>query len=312
MQKDITEKCLESCNDVFADIYNALVFGGRTVLDPEQLISLPTESFTRNHDGTLRQGNRDIRKADLRNGHYRLICAVENQDGPDNTMPQRLMGYDYASYEEQIRTLKKENQKSGNPAYTKQLHAGQKLAPVLNTVLYWGTERWETPLCLHDMLEFPPETEELLRPLVAEYIACKNNPDALEKLMQNQEIKIRHPEEFLDTLKALTRDKRYEKIAETILKKEEREEITMFSIAEVIENRGMERGLEYGIERGEYSKLISLVCRKLTKGNSAAEIADMLEEPLDLVKKICLIAENFAPEYDVKQICQEFISQKDL
>lgn len=106
MQKDITEKRLEECNDVFADINNGLVFEGKHILNPDQLVPLPTEAFTRNDDGSIRQGNRDICKADQKNGRYRLICCAENQTGVDNTMPQRLMGYDYASYEEQIKAIK--------------------------------------------------------------------------------------------------------------------------------------------------------------------------------------------------------------
>lgn len=78
MQKDITEKRLEDCNDVFADIYNGLVFEGKKVLDPELLVPLPTESFTRKSNGSIRQGNRDICKADQRMGRYRLICCMEN------------------------------------------------------------------------------------------------------------------------------------------------------------------------------------------------------------------------------------------
>ena len=56
MQKDTTEKKLEDWNDVYADIINVLFFGGKKVLKEEELISLPTESFTRNMDGTIRKG----------------------------------------------------------------------------------------------------------------------------------------------------------------------------------------------------------------------------------------------------------------
>ena len=37
-EKDITEKTLENCDDVFADIVNAVVFGGREIVRPEELI----------------------------------------------------------------------------------------------------------------------------------------------------------------------------------------------------------------------------------------------------------------------------------
>ena len=169
MQKDITEKRLEDWNDVFADIFNNLVFGGEEVLREEDLVPLPTESFSRNQDGTLRQGNRDVRKADRRNGRYRLICGEENQQGIDNTMPQRVMGYEYAAYEEQVKKLMDENKVQKKPAYAKRIHDEQKLAPVVTAVLYWGAEDWNRPRTLHDMLEFPAETKEKIKPYVADY-----------------------------------------------------------------------------------------------------------------------------------------------
>lgn len=47
MKKDIAKKRLEEHNDVYADIFNALLFEGRPVLQEESLVPLPTEAFTR-------------------------------------------------------------------------------------------------------------------------------------------------------------------------------------------------------------------------------------------------------------------------
>ena len=52
---------------------------------------------------------KDIRKADRAGNCYRLILALENQAGCDNTMPERCMGYDFAAYEEQIRRIAAKN-----------------------------------------------------------------------------------------------------------------------------------------------------------------------------------------------------------
>ena len=41
MKKDIVEKRLEDHNDVFADIFNNLLFDGKGILRAEDLISLP-------------------------------------------------------------------------------------------------------------------------------------------------------------------------------------------------------------------------------------------------------------------------------
>ena len=79
MKKDIAHKLLEEYPDVFADIINVTLFGGREILSPENLTQIPTESFTRNVDGSLRQGNRDVLMADIHGGRYRLIYGEENQ-----------------------------------------------------------------------------------------------------------------------------------------------------------------------------------------------------------------------------------------
>ena len=169
MKKDTAEKRLEACNDVFADIFDNLLFGGQQVIVEEDIKDWPTESFTRKVDGSLRQGHRDIIKDCGKLGRYRLICGIENQTDIDNTMPERVMGYDYAAYEEQIREVCEQNEKAGSPAYAKRLHDGQKLAPVITAVLYYGTkEEWKCPRRLHDMLDFQEDIAGVIRPYVAD------------------------------------------------------------------------------------------------------------------------------------------------
>ena len=84
-EKDILEKRLIRKNEVFADIFNNIVFRGRQILDSASLESLPSESNTRKRNGRWRQGYRDIRKADRNSQQYRLICGIENQQDTDNT-----------------------------------------------------------------------------------------------------------------------------------------------------------------------------------------------------------------------------------
>ena len=60
-EKDITEKTLEAHNDVFADIVNALVFGGRKGIDPEALSdATPTSQYKM--DGKIHEQERDVAK----------------------------------------------------------------------------------------------------------------------------------------------------------------------------------------------------------------------------------------------------------
>lgn len=65
---------------------------------------------------------------------------------------------------------------------------------------------------------------------------------------------------------------------------------------------GLEAGVERGMEQGEQKKLIVQVCRKLQKGYSIEEIADMLEEEEDTIRGICNVAEPYTPDYEVEQV----------
>ena len=41
------------------------------------------------------------------------------------------------------------------------------------------------------------------------------------------------------------------------------------------------------------------------KGKTADEIANMLDEPLEKVRKIFAVSEKYAPDYDIQKIHQE-------
>lgn len=313
MKKDITKKRLEDHNDVYADIFNALLFEGEKILEEEYLVPLPTESFTRNMDGSLRQGNRDIRKADRRNGRYRLICGEENQESLENTMPQRIMGYDYAAYEEQIKLLMDKNKADGKTAVTKRIHDDQRLAPVVTAVLYWGEDAWSRPLDLYDMLDFPEDIGEKLKPFVAnypmnliqvtrlpesvrnrlisdfrlivEYAACKNKLVKLEELIADRNHVIRHPEEFLDSLSAVAGDSRYTRIKRQLQERaeERKEDITMCLIAEALENRGIQKGIDQGIQQGFQQGIQSVAKNMFIRNMSEEATAAICEESLEQV-----------------------------
>ena len=146
MGKDITEKILESYNDVFADIVNALLFHGEQIISPDELEDqAPRAAYKA--DGKIREMERDVAKRWTKS-NIRIACVgLENQTEPDADMPLRVFGYDGAEYRAQ---LMKENQ--GKPRY-----------PVVTLVLYFGHEkRWNKPLTLHEAANVP----EIFRPFV--------------------------------------------------------------------------------------------------------------------------------------------------
>ena len=59
------------------------------------------------------------------------------------------------------------------------------------------------------------------------------------------------------------------------------------------------RGLvEDGRIAGEQRILTEMVCKKLRKNKQPTQIAEDLEEDEAVIRKICAVAEAFAPEYD--------------
>ena len=62
---------------------------------------------------------------------------------------------------------------------------------------------------------------------------------------------------------------------------------------------------EDGYQDGELQHIVSLICKKLKRGLAIPQIALEVEEDVSYVKKICQVAQTFAPDYDIAKIAQE-------
>ena len=69
---------------------------------------------------------------------------------------------------------------------------------------------------------------------------------------------------------------------------------------------GFDDGFDDGQHNGELIKLTTQICRKLQKNKSPEMIADELEEDLDTIQHICDIATDFAPDYNVAKIVEQY------
>lgn len=68
--------------------------------------------------------------------------------------------------------------------------------------------------------------------------------------------------------------------------------------------KGKSDGLKVGIEL----KLFLQVCKKLSKGKTAVDIVQELEEPEDVIYTLCEKAAAYAPEYNEKKIMEDWRS----
>ena len=58
-------------------------------------------------------------------------------------------------------------------------------------------------------------------------------------------------------------------------------------------------------------KLIDQVCRMLRRGMEAEGIAEELEE-LDVIREICQVAQEFAPDYDSRLIQKRIQKEEEI
>ena len=88
----------------------------------------------------------------------------------------------------------------------------------------------------------------------------------------------------IDNPEILVKDSRILELDEIVaeVKSSEEWEAVQMNILEI----GIEHGMQKGLLQGANEKLTELVEKKLKKGLSVAEIAELLEEPEDVISKI--------------------------
>ncbi len=213
-EKDISEKILESYNDVFADIVNVLLFDGKIVIRPDELTDRNTRDAYK-ADGKLREIERDVAKQWTKS-NIRIACiGLENQTIADADMPMRVIGYDGAEYRAQ-------------------LNRGSERYPVVTLVLYFGTDRhWDKARSLYEALDIPEDFKPYVQDYrINLYEIAYLNPETVKKFRSDFRIvadyfvqkrmngdyqpsaeKIDHVQAVLQLLRVMTNDYRFEEIA---------------------------------------------------------------------------------------------------
>ena len=117
--------------------------------------------------------------------------------------------------------------------------------------------------------------------------------------------------------------KLYQALADTIMRanwqelKEERkmcEALRELFADDLRESReeGIMEGRNVGKREGEASKVIEIVIKKYKKGCSVKETADMLEEPINLMRQIYEMIDQYTPDYDVEKIYKGLLEKSIL
>ncbi len=278
---------LEDYNDVFSDIVNVLVFKGERRIDENSLISTNEKSMLK-VDGRIHEQERDISKTWNDTEIILSEIGFENQTDTDNKMPFRVISYDGASYKKQL------------------LSDNKEMHPVMTLVLYFGDKRWKYPKNLKGNMVIPEGMEHVVNDYPINLFEIAYLPDEVidkftsdfgivarffknrreNKEYLNDKTTIKHVDEMLKFLHAVTGDNRYEIDVDEI-PKQKGKVVNMCSVAEAIEKRGIEKGMEKGIEKGmEKGMEIGKVQVLLTLNKSIPEIVDITGYSEEKVQEI--------------------------
>lgn len=259
-QKDLSEKNLQYYPDVFADILNALLYGGKPMIAAEELQPAPTETLYYSQKGRLRNQFHDVSKFVSRQGNILAQYTLENETQASRKMIFRRIGYEGAVYREQL------DRKTDYP--------------FIGLVLYWGKKKWTQPrsiaeyfssraipleiwkyinnnrLQIFQMSKLPKEVRGRFTSdmrIVVDFLAEGKDYKPTEQ-------RIVHVEAFLLLMKNLTGDDRYESLISKLTEEEKGVEV---KVCEVLDSF-IDRGIQQGIQQGEARMLVKIVENLMT------------------------------------------------
>lgn len=297
----------------FADLYNGIFFQGDAVIAPRQLkdasevyheaeaekVQCAEDDGKTNSEKVVRSKRqeriRDI-KMRMETGELLLLLAQENQELVDYTMPFRCLQYDTMEYSHQLENIRSSNVSKGEWNSWVEKACGMKktdrLIPIYTLCVYHGTEEWDGPRSLKDMMDFGTDKDGMSR-MFADYplrLWCLNevtdfqvfhteirllfqvlkfrkNKEELLHLLNNDESYQHMDADTLEVISVMLNAPSIWKNREKYMKRnenQEREEYDMCqALTEIVEeakNDGREEGEKVGENR--LSKLIFLLMQK--------------------------------------------------
>lgn len=199
-----------------------------------------------------------------------------------------------------------------NNALAVYMNRPDRIRSVLNLTLYWGTKKWEKPLCLQHMMEELSPLPEKLRNLVGNYevhLVCmrfipeeklqemdsdlkyvlglmkhtRSRKKYEDYILENREFFQRVPRSAVDVIDACTNIKDIRDTLDFVLNPETGEEEAdvckaLTDIKKHAERQGRKQGIEQGIEQGtqRINKLNQLLIENGRQGDLLRSIVDPL------------------------------------
>lgn len=270
-KKDIATKQYMRDPQHFADFFNGFIYNGEEVIDWNTLVEidsslLATIPHTKGKGSTSVQKYRDIiKKAVIMNNgqSFYVILGIENQNDIHYAMPVRNMLYDALAYSQQvdeIATTNRNNSESTPANYLSGISKNDKLDPVITATLYWGSQPWDGPVSLKQMLR---DVDTRLAPFINDYnlnlfsiIDREDFPEYKTELgalflllnCRNDEEKMQHLVQTNATLQHISRPtaelmRDYASL-KRLPRKSKEGDYNMCKAIEDMKRKGMEKGIE--------------------------------------------------------------------
>ena len=301
-----TKKYMEN-PEIFADVFNYLLYDGQLILDSKKLY--PVDSavigipYGETGAGVPIQRYRDILKhmeVKADGDTIYLLLGIENQSKVHYAMPVRNMVYDALQYAAQVECASKSHKKSSDgkrpssSEYLSGFYKNDSLLPVVTLVVYFGADAWDGPQCVHDM--FLVKDKNILRfvpdykmNLIAPANLTKEDVNKFNTDMREVMLYVKYWKDKKKLYKLITSDKRYKMMdritAETInavtgSKLKFDREGKMVDMCKAIEDMRIEERQEGAIEKTK-----KIVQNLYKMGMSETSIAKAVDVHLALVKQ---------------------------
>ena len=225
-EKDISQREFAEYEDTFADIVNVLLLKGKRLILPDELKEATVKSSYKDKKFRLRMQERDVAKFWERCNIIIAMIGLENQVSIHRAMPVRIIGYDGATYRDQLNKTEPDDELgAGNEQKVLSIY------PVINIVLHFDYKRrWTAPRTLKECFEnVPPELDPYINDYKINLFEVAWLPD--ETIAQFQSDfrfvadyysqmrktgkwqpmpgKVAHMKELFDMFNTLTGDKRF-------------------------------------------------------------------------------------------------------
>lgn len=320
--KDIVTKEFTEDTTIFADAFNFLVYDGEQVIQADDFDEQdPVEKTVDKGNESQLIGTeriRDLKKmltvrSDGETSY--IIMAIENQSDINRVMPLRADRLDSMTYTSQWRKVGKKH-KNNNELVTKtDILSGwlesDRLIPVITLVIYFGSETWNVPTSLHEMMgiegkpiaKYVPDYKiNLIAPAlipdedfekfhselgqVLRFIKHSKDKDEMEKYIGESTGMPRFSPSAIDVVNAITgTDFRIPEGEESLDMCKAIEEMKESSKAQG-RAEGKAEGKAEGEAEGKLKTLEAIIANMLDLGESPSKIMKICSVTLDQVKEV--------------------------